>query len=111
MERVIKFRAWDKKENKFTYPKLWDNTMPSNWEYWYDLQQFTGLHDRDGKEIYEGDLLEFNQNYEGWNDDYYKRYKVEIPKIYYTVEFNGLSGDSIQDIKIIGNIYENKDLL
>lgn len=52
--REIKFRAWDKSTKKYRYPKLWDNTMPSNWEQHYELEQFTGLKDKNGKEIYEG---------------------------------------------------------
>lgn len=53
--REIKFRAWGGK--KFIYPELWDNTMPSNWKQHYTLQQFTGLHDRNGKEVFADDIL------------------------------------------------------
>jgi len=44
--REIKFRAWDKERKFMKYPKLWDNTMPSNWDVFYVLMQFTGLHDK-----------------------------------------------------------------
>ena len=44
--REIKFRAWDKNLNKFHYPDLWDNSMPSNWRYWYELNQWIGLKDK-----------------------------------------------------------------
>jgi len=55
--REIKFRGWDKSIKKMIYPKLWDNSMPSNWQHWYELMQFTGLKDKNEKEIYEGDIV------------------------------------------------------
>jgi len=73
------------------------------------IEQFTGLHDKNGKEIYEGDILE-NPDYEeafvveyhegmagyiGWGDD-------KIAGCYL------ITGD---EIEIIGNIHENPELL
>ena len=46
--RDIKFRAWDSYENKM-YPVIQDEAI--------NLMQYTGLKDRNGKEIYEGDIL------------------------------------------------------
>ena len=60
MEIEIKFRAWDKERNLMKYPKLWDNTMPSNWDLHYNLMQYTGLKDKNGNgnDIFEGDIFE-----------------------------------------------------
>jgi len=53
MEREIKFRAWDKKSKIMKY----DINIISN--SFGELLQFTGLKDKNGKEIYEGDIIEY----------------------------------------------------
>ena len=103
--REIKFRAWDK-ESKEILP--WEEIMLWNLMWLnkkdqtdYVFQQFTGLKDKNGKEIYEGDIckkvLPYNRDFEIDNTPF---------QWHSLIEFGSLEG-----LEIIGNIYENPELL
>jgi hypothetical protein len=109
--RKLKFRAWDKQKkqmiNDITHP-IWANSFPNE----IDVMQFIGLVDKNGKEIYEGDIIQ-NQNSE-------VNYEVKQSDKFQT-GFDPFTGESeccgcspkvwVEDCKIIGNIYENPELL
>jgi uncharacterized phage protein (TIGR01671 family) len=118
MQREIKFRAWDTFRKKMSYePVISDGTDGGETSYvsmnlaidCFDgvLMQYTGLKDKNGKEIYEGDIVQrgvilfdrgkFQGYYyesnggiaENWEDDLYQE----------------------RDIEVLGNVYENPELM
>ncbi|SDM17947.1 YopX family protein [Bacillus sp. OK048] len=92
--REIKFRAWEKnlKEiipvHNIDFEKKMINTE-SAWRFFneIDLMQYTGLKDKNGKEIYEGDIVKVNTNQ-------YGVFKVEVR--FYQGEFGYMNMDCKQ---------------
>ena len=72
----------------------------------YIIQQYTGLKDKNGKEIYEGDVVEFRtHNHENLATD-------SVVFEYGAFILKGILYDLYEtEVKIIGNIFENKELL
>lgn len=120
--RTIKFRAWDKDVKKWFY--FGDNADVkqilyhlSCYESW---GQFTGFLDRDGKEIYEGDIIEYiGLKFSVGMDKYGPLFLGDGDEKYWNrllpFSFMGeLVEHYIVDTggsKVIGNIYENPELL
>ena len=120
--REIKFRAWDKEENKMIsgdnfafeeYAPL--NDLFHNNSKKIDFMQYTGIKDYDGKEIYEGDIVE-KEIMESLFDDSKLIGVVEMIEGCWCIEntkkrvAKGLWSET--DInRVIGNIYENPELL
>lgn len=123
--RPIKFRAWDKLNNKMVPDKelqmqsLPDfKAVPLNQSLamlssLYALTQFTGLYDKNGREIYEGDIVDtpvhggvcqvfYGRDYEG-------AFTVVHPSDHQGATLLGVIVES--DIEVIGNIYERPELL
>ncbi len=122
--REIKFRAWDKEKKDMYYSDFrldWNGKVfwwksEVGYEDWRHsdvvvLMQYTGLKDKSGKEIYEGDIVE-NGDYIGavvW---------VNGEGRFILQSFTDGSGAMIKGVKtyspiegeIIGNIYENPEL-
>lgn len=67
------------------------------------IGQFTGLQDKNGKEIYEGDVVEESGR---WMNEQTIKWEV----IFANSSFN-VSGMSPDNLEVIGNIYENPELL
>lgn len=118
MTREIKFRAWDKKENKMwgkAFPKMFiaDDSFGFTNDELYEIMQYTGLKDKNGKEIYEWDILE-EGSWIGWCNKccgFQPMYEYENTEECHRCEGNYEIGDIIKLEKIIGNIYENPELL
>lgn len=119
MNRPIRFRAWNGKEMQTVFGINFaiDNSIG---QVFYDirhkecsyepiLMQYTGLLDRNGKEIYEGDVVEW-QPKNGTKERAVVNWDNERTRFVCDVYgFN--EREAKERIKIIGNVYENPDLL
>lgn len=120
--RQIKFRAWDKENKRMLPVYLTDmdsGLMPisGDWDYVIrpfedecELMQFTGLIDRNGRDVYEGDVYQFPP---ARNDTPPFIDLVEDLQTFF--EAKGLrEGEYTWDyseIEVIGNVWENPELL
>ena len=120
-QREIKFRAWDGEEmtdwdefdgGDMTLEQFFAPDVPV-----WNVMQFTGLKDKNGKEIYEGDLCKRNKESDAIVEVVYGNHfgQVTIRRIFKErkkekeVFFNELWKDG--EPEIIGNICENPELL
>lgn len=128
MIRDIKFRAWDKKNQimnnveEMIFYKIGDsvshinpddNKFKNSIEN-FELMQYTGLKDKNGKEIYEGDLLMWKGDdgvyFEVFYHQHFARFACNshyqpgrcggyIPEVFHA------------EMEVIGNIHENPELI
>ena len=148
--RTIKFRAWDKECEVMVYSDK-HNHKDYDCDYWFDINnenvycmwsedyddicgftetrsgeldnimQYTGLKDKNGKEIYEGDIFKYD---EVRDDDGYILDSEEYVKVEWVEELGGFHIVNVNDepyctvaealeddLYVIGNIYENPELM
>ena len=101
----IKFRAWINNKKMFYDVDIIDGYPKTNGAVWNGgkLMQYTGLKDKNGKEIYEGDILNsemINPNNGETHNEIIKANLCMQYGLYEAINF-----------EVIGNIYENKDLI
>ena len=132
MNREIKFRAYDKEDERMTYfddenylyhcPVILrleqvfkkDSNYDDYEDFEYkdatdkvELMQYTGLHDKNGKEIYEGDILK--GTFYGFPMPEYDY----VFQIYWDEKEKGFMASYFEpsECEVIGNIYDNPELL
>ena len=111
MEDRFKFRIWDSLENGYRkFPEY--NYIGGTFNLFSTdekiVEQWTGLYDKNNKPIYEGDIVKDIEGYIGQVKfcDGTARFIIEIAE-----DISDFSRDMPHELKIIGNIHENADLL
>ena len=126
MNRQIKFRVWDKRENKgmYTQNMLYDAQLHHLWQDFvdypgYELMQYTGLTDSNDNPIYEGDILMYKSGsipttgvigqvlYEADEGGYIFQWERKGPNQHHI----NLNCDVAFESVIVGNIFEHENLL
>ena len=137
---MIKFRAWDKENEVYLYNiqdaydtlsglVKYDNGENADYdeEYFggfldderYDVEQFTGLKDINGKEIYEGDILAASSKIGGklitdylkvdWREDYAGFFCGEKPLFVCLSEWDNDIKHPQTFPEIVGNVHDNPE--
>lgn len=125
MKREIKFRVWDEFVPKDLSEAVYNKPtgMMINWDYVkessylldgikgiFPIMQYTGLKDKKGKEIYEGDILRQEETFPESSDAEVVFFEGAFRVKDLGGDIQELLCDVYKDSVIIGNIYENPNL-
>jgi len=121
MDRIIKFRVWDTYYQKMTDSFFMFDVRDGEYIYYNSyrdfedgrdlsckVMQFTGLYDCEGKEIWEGDVIEYTQHHFNTELVKVKRKVVKWNYDHWNI-YETAAGET--DVKVLGNIYEHPQLL
>lgn len=118
--KELKFRVWEEREKAYdTWSFILDesgNLFRNAYgaligcdKKYYIVEQYTGLKDKNGKEIYEGDIVEYD-----WDIRNDKSYRVKEKVVFDDMGARVCGYNRIRNcsgVEVIGNIHENADLL
>ena len=122
----LKFRAWDKKHKEMFEvikiefnPNIFYMAKKPSWfvirtENEIELMQSTGMFDKNGKEIFEGDIVQYldgEYSFVGVVEN--SAFGIYAKDKYDNYRFEDFADENTKeaDVVVIGNIYENKKLL
>lgn len=113
--REIKFRAWMGEEHKMWPVMAGMGQVATEFgsiDEPIEVMQYTGLKDKNGKEIYEGDVLNAKVD-SGHGSSFYDKGQVVFhpEAAQFILTKGGMVTNIGNDVEIIGNIYENPELL
>lgn len=130
MSREIKFRAWKKGAEPFVeswekpcmiygIERLYDGSIDGLESYGsfggilgdtdeFVVEQFTGMMDRDGREIYEGDVVECRVGENGPRFPAIPRFRGEVKFDTGTYGVGGYVMTFCSRMKVVGNVHENQ---
>jgi uncharacterized phage protein (TIGR01671 family) len=118
MTREIKLRAWDNSLKKIRTSGISINKgVISSEDKDIILMQFTGLKDKNGKEIYEGDIVRVYATHKRLIPINFMIFEVVYEGTSFRIvrrgnyEFLGIVASYPNSLEVLGNIYENPELL
>lgn len=113
--KELRFRAWDGKKMIYDVIPASEASIVELFEYEHQVtevesvEQYTGLKDKNGKEIYEGDIVEYDWYIVGDKPAYRTKEQVVFDDIGARLDTDRIR--FCTNVEVVGNIHENADLL